>query len=54
MDRTFEKMIIFTQNKEEQLYKCLEGELDSDSFQIYEGIESVNNYNFENVKKNNI
>lgn len=50
MDGTFEKMIIFTQNKEEQLYRFLEGALDSDLFQIYEGIDSVNNYNFDNCE----
>lgn len=51
MDETFEKILIFTQNKKEQLYKYLESALDSDSFQIYEGIQSVHNYNFDNCEE---
>lgn len=51
MDNTFEKMIIFTQNKDEQLYRFLENTMDCDLFQIYEGIDSVNNYNFDNCEE---
>jgi ABC-type dipeptide/oligopeptide/nickel transport system ATPase component len=51
MDSTFEKIIIFTQDKDEQLYNYLEEEMDSDLFEIYEGIEMIQNYNFDNLEE---
>jgi len=50
MDKTFEKIIIFTQNKDEQLYNYLEDTLDPDLFEIFEGIKSVKEYNFDNLE----
>lgn len=49
MNDTFEKIIIFTQDKDEQLYNYLEEALLPDSFEIFEGIESVLNYNFSEL-----
>lgn len=49
MNNTFEKVIIFTQDKDEQLYNYLEEKLDPDLFEIFEGIQSVINYNFDNL-----
>jgi ABC-type dipeptide/oligopeptide/nickel transport system ATPase component len=51
MDATFEKIIIFTQDKDEQLYNYLENELSQYDFEIYEGIESVHKYNFNNLEE---
>ena len=51
MNGTFEKIIIFTQDKDEQLYNYLEDKLGADDFEIYEGIESVRNYNFDNLEE---
>ena len=46
MDSTFEKIVIFTQDKDEQLYNYLEGKIDGDYFEIYEGIDNVWSYDF--------
>ena len=51
MNNTFEKILFFTQDKDEQLYNFLENTLDSDSFEIFEGIKSVNDYNFDNLEE---
>lgn len=50
MNDTFEKVIIFTQDKDEQLYNYLEEVLPPDAFEIFEGIESVLNYNFNELE----
>jgi energy-coupling factor transporter ATP-binding protein EcfA2 len=50
MENTFEKIIIFTQDKKEKLYLYLEDTLDPDLFEIFEGIESVKKYNFDNLE----
>lgn len=50
MSNTFEKIIIFTQDKDEQLYNYLEEKLEPELFEIFEGIESVNKYNFNNLE----
>lgn len=50
MNGTFEKMLFFTQDKDEQLYNFLENKLDPALFEIFERIESVNNYNFNNLE----
>lgn len=49
MGGTFEKMLFFTQDKDEQLYNFLEEKLDPTLFEIFERIDSVNNYNFNNL-----
>jgi len=49
MNNTFEKIIIFTQDKNEQLYDFLEDSISSELFQIFEGIQSVKNYNFDKL-----
>jgi ABC-type dipeptide/oligopeptide/nickel transport system ATPase component len=51
MNGTFEKIIIFTQDKDEQLYNYLEDKFSGYDFEIYEGIESVHNYNFNNLEQ---
>lgn len=51
MNSTFEKIIIFTQDKDEQLYNYLENKLGSDDFEIYEGIEKVRQYNFNKLEE---
>ena len=50
MDSTFEKIVIFTQDKDEQLYNYLEGKIDGDYFEIYEGIDNVWTYDFNNLE----
>jgi hypothetical protein len=42
MSGTFEKIILFTQNKDEPLYNYLESELDPDQFMIFEGLDELN------------
>ena len=49
MSNTFEKILIFTQDKDEQLYNYLAGALPEDEIEIFEGIDSVINYNFDNL-----
>ena len=49
MENTFEKILIFTQDKNEQLYNYLEDNLSPDELEIHEGIETVMNYNFDNL-----
>ncbi len=49
MENTFEKILIFTQDKEEQLYQFLEDRLSSDELEIYEGIENVMKYDFDHL-----
>lgn len=51
MDNTFEKILIFTQDKDETLYKFLESKLSFDEFEIFEGIDKVNEYNFNKLDK---
>ncbi len=51
MGGTFEKLLFFTQDKDEQLYNFLEEKLDPTLFEIFERIESVNNYNFNNLEE---
>jgi ABC-type dipeptide/oligopeptide/nickel transport system ATPase component len=46
MDETFEKIIIFTQDKDEQLYNYLANKLDPEVLEIYEGIENVISYDW--------
>lgn len=48
MDSTFEKILIFTQDKSEQLYEFLEDEL-GDSIEIYEGIQKVKDYDWADL-----
>lgn len=50
MDSTFEKIVLFTQDKSEQLYEYLEDVLD-DGIEIYEGIHNVNTYDFNNLEE---
>lgn len=50
MENTFEKILIFTQNKEEQLYQFLESRIGPDELQIFEGIEKVMGYNFDELE----
>lgn len=49
MDDTFEKIIIFTQDKDEQLYNYIEEKIPNDELEIFEGIKEVNNYKFEDL-----
>ena len=51
MNNTFEKIIIFTQNKQEPLYEYLEDKIDYPELEIFEGIESVNSYDFDNLEQ---
>ena len=51
MNSTFEKVIIFTQDKDEQLYNYLNDNIDSDLFEIHEGIENIQNYDFDNLEE---
>ena len=51
MNDTFEKILIFTQDKDEQLYNYLEEVLPPDCFEIHEGIASVLNYNFDELEE---
>ena len=44
------KILIFTQDKEEQLYQFLESRISSDELEIFEGIENVMNYDFNNLE----
>jgi hypothetical protein len=50
MENTFEKILIFTQDKEEQLYQYLENKLSPDELEIFEGIENVMGFNFDNLE----
>jgi len=49
MSNTFEKILIFTQDKDEPLYNYLEEEL-KDSIEIYEGIQNVKDYDFNDIE----
>lgn len=49
MNDTFEKILIFTQDKDEQLYNYLEEKIPDDQLEIFEGIDNVNNYNFDDL-----
>jgi ABC-type dipeptide/oligopeptide/nickel transport system ATPase component len=49
MNNTYEKIIIFTQDKDEPLYQYLEEELD-DGIEIYEGIKNVKDYDFNDFE----
>ena len=51
LEDTFEKILIFTQDKEEQLYQYLEDKIPSEYLTIYEGIENVMNYDFDNLEE---
>lgn len=47
MNGTFENILIFTQDKDETLYKYLEQEFPD--IRIYEGISTVKNFNFNSI-----
>lgn len=49
MDNTFEKIYIFTQDKDEQLYSYLTSTLPQDELEIYEGIQNVKEFDFDNI-----
>lgn len=49
MNDTFERILIFTQDKEEPLYKFLEVKIPSDMLTIFEGIDNVKQYDFDNL-----
>ncbi len=51
MDDTFEKILIFTQDAQETLYEYLKNKIPEEQFEIFEGIESVMNYNFNNLEE---
>jgi ABC-type dipeptide/oligopeptide/nickel transport system ATPase component len=49
MNNTFEKILIFTQDKDEQLYNYLADAIPEEEIEIFEGIDYVINYNFDNL-----
>ena len=51
LENTFEKILIFTQDKEEQLYQFLEESLPMDELEIFEGIENLIKYDFDNLQE---
>ena len=47
LNGTFNKILIFTQDKNEQLYNFLESKIDKPFLEIYEGIDAFNNYEIQ-------
>ena len=51
MDKTFNTIKIFTQDKSEALYLYLESVIDKPFLEIYEGIDSFNKFDFETLEE---
>ena len=51
MNNTFEKILIFTQDRDEQLYNYLSNTIPAEHLEIFEGIDKVMNYNFNNLEE---
>lgn len=52
MDQTFEKILLFTQNKDEPLYQYLDASLDPDQFMIFEGLDELKELDFNDPEIN--
>lgn len=49
-DQTFNKVVLFTQNKAEPIYEFFENIIpDKEFFEIHEGYESIESYNFDTM-----
>lgn len=52
MDSTFNRIKIFTQNKNEPLYQYLESKIDKPYLEIFEGLSELNKMDFDKMEKN--
>jgi len=52
MDSTFNRIKIFTQNKNEPLYEWLESKIEKPYLEIYEGLSELNKMDLDKMEKN--